>query len=197
MITNNTNPKVDFYFTKAKQWQAEMQQLRVIILDCALTEELKWGCPCYTFQNGNIVLIHAFKEYCALLFFKGALLQDDQKILIQQTQNVQSARQIRFISIKEILEKEPTVKAYVYEAIEVEKAGMKVNLKKVDEFAMPEEFQQKLNENPALQKAFDALTPGRQRAYLLYFSAPKQLKTRATRVEKYVQPILDGKGLND
>ena len=191
------NPKVDFYFTKAKQWQAEMQQLRVIILDCALTEELKWGCPCYTFQNGNIVLIHAFKEYCALLFFKGALLQDDQKILIQQTQNVQSARQIRFISIKEILEKEPTVKAYVYEAIEVEKAGMKVNLKKVDEFAMPEEFQQKLNENPALQKAFDALTPGRQRAYLLYFSAPKQSKTRVSRVEKCVQPILDGKGLND
>ena len=197
MITNNTNPKVDFYFTKAKQWQAEMQQLRVIILDCALTEELKWGCPCYTFQNGNIVLIHAFKEYCALLFFKGALLQDDQKILIQQTQNVQSARQIRFISIKEILEKEPTVKAYVYEAIEVEKAGLKVNLKKVDEFAMPEEFQQKLNENTALQQAFDALTPGRQRAYLLYFSAPKQSKTRVSRVEKCVQPILDGKGLND
>ena len=197
MITNNTNPKVDFYFTKAKQWQAEMQQLRVIILDCALTEELKWGCPCYTFQNGNIVLIHAFKEYCALLFFKGALLQDDQKILIQQTQNVQSARQIRFISIKEILEKEPTVKAYIYEAIEVEKAGLKVSLKQVDEFVMPEEFQHKLNDNPALQNAFDALTPGRQRAYLLYFSGPKQSKTRATRVEKYVQPILDGKGLND
>ena len=191
------NPKVDFYFTKAKQWQAELMQLRIIILDCALTEELKWGCPCYTFNKSNIVLIHAFKEYCAFLFFKGALLQDDQKILIQQTQNVQSARQIRFISIKEILEKEPTVKAYVYEAIEVEKAGLKVSLKQVDEFVMPEEFQHKLNDNPALQNAFDALTPGRQRAYLLYFSGPKQSKTRATRVEKYVQPILDGKGLND
>ena len=191
------NPKVDWFFTKAKQWQAELEQLRAIVLDCGLTEELKWGCPCYTFQKRNIVLIHAFKEYCALLFFKGALLQDDLKILIQQTENVQSARQIRFTSVRKIGEKEATLKAYIYEAIEVEKAGLKVSLKKVNEFAMPQEFQQKLNKNPALQQAFDALTPGRQRAYLLYFSAPKQPKTRVSRVEKYVQPILDGKGLND
>lgn len=191
------NPKVDFYFTKAKKWQEEQEQLRVIVLDCGLTEELKWGVPCYTFQNSNIVLIHAFKEYCALLFFKGALLNDANAILIQQTENVQSARQIRFTNLREIVEIEATIKAYIYEAIEVEKAGLKVNFKKNTELLFPEEFQRKLDEKPALKTAFDALTPGRQRAYHLYFSAPKQSKTRELRVEKCMQQILEGKGLND
>ncbi len=191
------NPKVDFYFSKAKKWQEEIKRLRTIVLDCGLTEELKWGCPCYTFEKSNIVLIHVFKEYCALLFFKGALLNDANDILIQQTKNVQAARQIRFTSVKEIVEMEPTVKAYIYEAIEVEKAGLKVPLKKTEEFIIPEEFQKKLNEDPALKTAFETLTPGRQRAYNLYFSAPKQSKTRESRVEKYMQQILNGKGLND
>jgi len=194
---NRMNPKVDFYFTKAKKWQEEQEQLRVIVLDCGLTEELKWGVPCYTFQNSNIVLIHAFKEYCALLFFKGALLNDANAILIQQTENVQSARQIRFTNLREIVEIEATIKAYIYEAIEVEKAGLKVNFKKNTELLFPEEFQRKLDEKPALKTAFDALTPGRQRAYHLYFSAPKQSKTRELRVEKCMQQILEGKGLND
>ncbi|MCL5028048.1 MAG: YdeI family protein [Bacteroidetes bacterium] len=197
------NPKVDFYFSKAKKWKEEFEKLRMIILDCGLTEELKWGCPCYTFpasagrQESNIVLIHGFKEYCALLFFKGALLQDASGILIQQTKNVQAARQIRFTNVREIVEMEPIVKAYIYEAIEVEKAGLKVNLKKTSEFKISEEFQNKLDEIPALKTAFDALTPGRQRAYLFYFSQPKQSKTRESRVEKCMQQILNGKGLND
>ena len=191
------NPKVDFYFSKAKKWQEEIKKLRMIVLDCQLTEELKWGVPCYTFQKSNIVLVHVFKEYCALLFFKGALLIDANGILIQQTENVQAGRQIRFTNVRDIVEMEPILKAYIHEAIEVEKAGLKVNLKKVTELIFPEEFQNKLDENPALKTAFNALTPGRQRAYNLYFSAPKQSKTRESRVEKYMLHILNGKGLND
>jgi uncharacterized protein YdeI (YjbR/CyaY-like superfamily) len=199
------NPKVDFYFTKAKKWQEELEQLRMIVLDCGLTEELKWGVPCYTLptaaggQKANIVLIHVFKEYCALLFFKGALLNDANAILIQQTKHVQAARQIRFTDTGEIVKRKTILKAYIYEAIEVEKAGLKVPLKKTAAFPMAEEFKNKLSAKggPALKTAFDALTPGRQRAYLLYFSAPKQSKTREARVEKCVQQILNGKGLND
>lgn len=191
------NPKVDFYFEKAEKWQKEIERLRTIILDCGLTEELKWGTPCYTFGGNNIVLIHVFKEYCAVLFFKGALLNDPHGILIQQTENVQAARQARFTSLKEIVQLEPVLKAYIYEAIEVERAGLKVQLKKTDEFPMPDEFAQTLAKNKALKKAFETLTPGRQRGYLLYFAAPKQAKTRVSRIEKYTQHILDGKGLND
>ena len=191
------NPKVDFFFNKSSKWQKEYEQFRKVILDCGLTEELKWGCPCYTFQKNNIVLIHGFKEYCALLFFKGALLNDANGILIQQTQNVQAARQARFTNLKEITTLKASLKAYIYEAIEVEKAGLKVDLKKTKEYNIPEEFQKKLIENPDLKKAFKSLTPGRQRGYLLYFSQPKQSKTRELRVEKYTQPILNGKGLND
>ena len=191
------NPKVDWYFDKAEKWQKELAQLRLIVLDCGLTEELKWGCPCYTFQKNNVVLIHDFKEYCAFLFHKGALLNDADGILIQQTENVQAARQIRFTSLKQIVEMENTLKTYIFEAIEVEKAGLKVVLKKTEAFKMPEEFETKLAENAALKTAFEALTQGRQRAYLLHFSAPKQAKTRESRVEKCMQQILDGKGLND
>ena len=194
---NRTNPKVDAFLSKAKKWQEEFEKLRMIILDCQLTEELKWGVPCYTFENKNIVLIHGFKEYCALLFFKGALLNDAKSILIQQTENVQAARQIRFTNVQEIVEMETILKAYIYEAIELEKAGLKVDFKKTTEFIIPEEFQKKLDEIPALKTAFDRLTPGRQRAYIFYFSAPKQSKTRESRVEKYMQQILNGKGLND
>lgn len=194
---NRMNPKVDEFFSKAKKWQEEFEKLRMIILDCQLTEELKWGQPCYTFQKSNIVLIHGFKEYCALLFFKGALLHDANGILIQQTENVQAARQIRFTNVREIVEMEPILKAYIYEAIEVEKAGLNVEFKKTSEFKIPEEFQSKLDEIPALKTAFAALTPGRQRAYLFYFSQPKQSKTRESRVEKYLQQILNGEGLND
>ena len=197
MTKSSMNPKVDFFFNKAGKWQREVNKLRTIVLDCQLTEELKWGCPCYTIKEGNIVLIHVFKEYCALLFFKGALLNDTNGILIQQTKNVQAGRQIRFTNIREIVEMETILKAYINEAIEVEKAGLKVNFKKTTEFIIPEEFQNKLNEIPALKTAFDALTPGRQRAYILYFSEPKQSKTRESRVEKCIQQILNGKGLND
>ena len=186
-----------FFLLKPKSGRKNIEQLRTIVLDCGLTEELKWGNPCYTFQESNIVLIHGFKEYCALLFFKGALLNDANGILIQQTENVQAARQIRFTNVQEIVEMETTLKTYIYEAIEVEKAGLKVKLKKTAEFKIPEEFQNKLDKNPALKTAFEALTPGRQRAYLLYFSQPKQSKTRESRVEKYMQQILNGKGLND
>jgi uncharacterized protein YdeI (YjbR/CyaY-like superfamily) len=194
---NKMNPKVDEYLRKAKQWQKEFKKLRMIILDCGLTEELKWGQPCYTFEKSNIVLIHGFKEYCALLFFKGALLNDPNGILIQQTENVQAARQIRFTNVREIVKMEKILKAYIYEAIEVEKAGLKVNYKKTADFKIPEEFQKKLDEIPALKTAFYALTPGRQRAYILYFSQPKQSKTRESRVGKYMRQILKGKGLND
>ena len=191
------NPKVDFYFNKAEKWQEETRKLRSIVLDCGLAEELKWGCPCYTFDNSNIVLIHVFKAYCAFLFFKGTLLNDANNILIQQTENVQAARQMRFTNIQEIMEKEAILKAYVFEAIEVEKAGLKVEFKKNTELKFPEEFQHKLDENAALKTAFEVLTPGRQRAYHLYFSQPKQSKTREARVEKCIEQILNGKGLND
>ena len=194
---NNMNPKVDRFFAKETKWQKEYEKLRTIILDCGLIEELKWGCPCYTFENTNIVLIHGFKEYCALLFFKGALLNDPNGILIQQTKNVQSARQVRFTNIKEIAKMEKILKAYAYEAIEIERAGLKVKLKKTSDFKIPEEFQKKLNKSSALKTAFEALTPGRQRQYIFYFSQPKLSKTRESRVEKYVKQILSGKGLND
>jgi len=194
---NNTNPKVDWFFDKAEKWKKEFEKLRTIILDCGLDEDLKWGQACYTFEERNIVLMHGFKEYCALLFFKGALLNDPESILIQQTENVQSARQIRFINLKEIVEKERIIKAYIYEAIEVERAGLQVKLKKTSDFKVPEEFQKKLDKKPALKKAFEALTPGRQRAYIFHFSQPKLSKTREERVEKYIPQILEGKGLND
>ncbi|MCB0135118.1 MAG: YdeI family protein [Caldilineaceae bacterium] len=191
------NPKVDFFFEQAGQWRAEFEQLRTIALDCDLTEELKWGNPCYTLEGSNIVLMHGFKEYCALLFFKGALLQDPEGILVQQTKNVQATRQIRFTNVEDIVEMEPILRAYIRQAIEVEKAGLKVEFKATAEFAMPEEFQSKLDDIPALKAAFEALTPGRQRAYLLHFSSAKQAKTRAARIEKAMPQILDGKGLND
>jgi len=191
------NPKVDWFFAKDTKWQKEYEKLRTIILDCGLIEELKWGCPCYTFENTNIVLIHGFKEYCALLFFKGALLNDPNGILIQQTKNVQSARQIRFTNVQEIVKMEKILKAYVYEAIEVERAGLKVKLKKTSEYKIPEEFQKQLDKKQALKKAFEALSPGRQRAYIFYFSQAKQSKTREERVEKYIKKILSGKGLDD
>ena len=191
------NPKVDFYFTKAKNWQQEVTLLRDIMLVCGLDEELKWGVPCYTLGKSNIVLIHVFKEYCALLFFKGALLNDAHGILVQQTENVQSARQLRFINVKEIEDLRPVIKSYVFEAVEVEKAGLKVELKTTADFTVPEEFQNKLNEHPGLETAFAALTPGRQKAYYLHFAAPKQAKTREARIEKWMPQILIGKGLND
>ena len=191
------NPKVNFYFNKAQKWQQEIEQLRMIAIDCGLTEELKWGCPCYTFEGNNIVLIHVFKEYCAFLFFEGVLLNDAHGILIQQTEHVQVARQVRFTSIGEIIDLEPVLKAYIFEAIEVEKAGLKVELKKTADFKMAEEFQYKLNKIPALKTAFESLTPGRQKGYLLYFAAAKQAKTREARVEKYIPQILSGKGLED
>ncbi|MDB6125356.1 MAG: hypothetical protein JWQ71_4349 [Pedosphaera sp.] len=195
MTKNRMNP-VDVYLSKAKKWQAEFKKLRRIILDCPLTEELKWGKPCYTFQNSNILIIQGFKEYSALMFCKGALLKDPKGILIQQTKNVQAARQIRFTKVREIVEMEPVLKAYIHEAIAAEKAGLKVNFKTNPE-PIPEELQNKLDEIPALKTAFDALTPGRQRGYILYFSAPKQSKTRESRVEKSMPQILNGKGLND
>ncbi|HKB64637.1 MAG TPA: YdeI family protein [Pyrinomonadaceae bacterium] len=194
---NRTNPKVDAYLSKAKKWQEEFERLRTITLGCGLTEELKWGVPCYTFEKRNIVLIHGFKDYCALLFFKGALLKDAKGILIQQTENVQAARQIRFSNVREIVKLKAVLKAYIHEAIEVEKAGLKVDLKKTTEFKIPEEFQNRLDEIPALKTAFYALTPGRQRAYILYFSQPKLSQTRESRVEKSMRQILKGKGIND
>jgi uncharacterized protein YdeI (YjbR/CyaY-like superfamily) len=197
MAKSKANPKVDFFFNKATQWQAEYKKLRTIVLACGLTEELKWGVPCYTIEKRNIVLMHGFKDYCALLFVKGALLQDAEGLLIQQTENVQAGRQIRFSSVREIVAREPILKAYLHEAVEVEKAGLKVPYKETAEFSMPEEFINQLEEVPGLQDAFEALTPGRQRAYLLYFSAPKQSKTRVARIEKCTSQILKGKGLND
>jgi len=194
---NTKNPKVDFYISRSEKWREELKKLRLIILDCGLTEELKWGVPCYTFQQSNIVLIHEFKEYCAILFVKGALLKDAHGILIQQTENVQAARQVRFTNPRQVVELEPILKAYIHEAVEAEKAGLKVDYKKTTEFNMPEELINKLEAVPGLQDAFEALTPGRQRAYLLYFSAPKQSKTRESRIEKSLPQILNGKGLND
>src|ERR1700757_4506450 len=193
---NRTNPKVDFFFSKGKPWREEFERLRMIILDCGLTEELKWGCPCYTFQERNIVLIHGFKEFCALLFFKGALLKDPNRILATPGQH-QAARQIRFTNVREIVKMKSILKAYIHKAIEVEKAGLRVKLKKTADFKIPEEFQKKLDEVPALKTAFAALTPGRQRNYIFYFSKAKQSKTREARVEKCMQQIFSGKGLND
>ncbi|MGF9975886.1 YdeI family protein [Viridibacillus arvi] len=197
MTKSKLNPKVDEFIGKSKKWKEEYEKLRNIVLDCELTEEFKWMHPCYMFEKKNIVLIHGFKEYCALLFHKGVLLKDAHGILIQQTENVQAARQIRFTNVQEIVEMEPILKAYIYEAIEVEKAGLEVNFKKNTEIIIPVELQDKFDETPALKTAFEALTPGRQRAYVLYFSAPKQSKTRVSRVEKSIQQILNGKGLND
>jgi uncharacterized protein YdeI (YjbR/CyaY-like superfamily) len=191
------NPKVDEFLSKAKKWKEEYEKLRNIVLECDLTEEFKWMHPCYTFENKNIVLIHGFKEYCALLFHKGALLKDEHGMLIQQTENVQAARQIRFTNVQQIVEMESILKAYIKEAIEVEKAGLEVEYKKHAEYIIPEELQHKFDEMPALKTAFEALTPGRQRAYILHFSKPKQSKTRVSRVEKCMEQILDGKGLND
>lgn len=197
MRGSKMNPGVDLYISKSEKWREELEKLRTIVLDCQLTEELKWGVPCYTFQESNVVLMHVFKEYCALLFVKGALLKDANGILIQQTENTQAARQVRFTNVQEIVAMETTLKAYINEAVEVEKAGLNVNFKKTTEFNLPEEFQKKLDEIPALKTAFTALTPGRQRAYLLYFSAPRQAKTRESRVEKWMPQILKGKGLED
>ncbi len=191
------NPKVDWFFTKASKWQEEYAELRILALNCGLTEELKWGCPCYTQDKSNIVLIHGFKDYCALLFMQGALLKDPKKILIQQTENVQSARQIRFATIQEIVKLKSTIKAYIKEAIQIDKAGLKLGLKKTTEFKIPKEFQNVLNDMPELKTAFKALTPGRQRGYLLYFSSAKQSKTREARIEKYLTQIFKGKGLED
>ena len=197
MADNGTNPKVDAFLQKPQKWQKEFEKLRSILLDCPLTEELKWGVPCYTFQNKNVVLIHGFKEYCALLFFKGALLHDTHGILLRQTENVQASRQIRFTDVREIDAMESVLKEYVRQAVAVEQAGLEVDFKKSEEFGIPEELQAKFDELPDLKSAFDALTPGRRRAYLLYFSAPRQSKTRKARVEKYLQQILHGKGLHD
>lgn len=195
-VNSSPNQKLDFFFEKSSTWQAAFQQLRTVILDCGLTEELKWGCPCYTYGDKNIVLLHGFKNYCAVLFFKGALLSDPEKILVQQTENVQAARQIRFSNTREIVKLQKTLKAYIFEAMEVEKAGLKVKLKKTSECKVPEEFQVILQKNRSLKKAFEALTPGRQRAYLIYFSQPKLSKTRAARIEKNIPKIMEGKGLN-
>ena len=197
MTNSGMNPKVDFYFSKSRQWQEELSRLRKIILDCGLAETLKWGVPCYTFQHANIVLMHVFKQYCAVLFFKGALLDDANGILTQQTEHVQAARQVRFTNIKEVVDQEAVLRAYVYEAIEIEKAGLKVVLKETAAFKMPEELQIKLTADRALKTAFEKLTPGRQRAYILYFAAPKQTKTRETRIDKSIPQIFAGKGLND
>jgi uncharacterized protein YdeI (YjbR/CyaY-like superfamily) len=194
---STTNPKVDWYFTKNKTWQQEIELLREIVLDCNLVEELKWGCPCYTYEKSNIVLIHVFKEYCALLFFKGALLKDPKKVLVQQTENVQVPRQMRFTSVAEIKKLKRTIQAYLYEGVEVKESGVKAVLRKTAEYKMPEEFESMLKKNKALKNAFNSLTPGRQRGYLLYFSSAKQAKTRESRVEKYVPQILEGKGLDD
>ncbi|MFT3747655.1 MAG: YdeI/OmpD-associated family protein [Agriterribacter sp.] len=191
------NPKVDFYFEDNERWQKEIKLMRTIALDCGLEEVLKWGCPCYQYNGANIVLIHVFKEYCAFLFFKGALIKDEKGILIQQTQNVQSARQVRFTDVKEIEKQKKALKAYIYQAIEIEKAGLKVKLKKTSDYKIPEEFQTQLNKKATLKKAFESLTPGRQRAYLFYFSQAKQSKTRSERVQKYIPKILEGKGLDD
>ncbi len=191
------NPKVDWFFEKEEKWKSEVTELRKIVLECHLTEDLKWGCPCYTYEKKNIVLIHVFKEYCAFLFFKGALMKDPKKILIQQTENVQSARQVRFTSLKEIKSLEADLKKYIFHAVEVEESGKKVELKKTKEYPVPEELTVKFQENAALKKAFESLTPGRQRAYILHFSQPKQAKTRESRIEKCIPDILKGKGLND
>lgn len=191
------NPKVDIYINNDSKWQTELEQLRMIILDCGLNEDFKWGVPCYTLKNSNVILLGSFKEYCVISFVKGALLADTNKVLIQQTENSQSVRIIRFTNVAEIKEMKATLKAYIFEAIEVENAGLKVEYKKNTELEFPEELQKVLSENQDFKNAFEALTPGRQRAYNMFFSEPKQAATRATRIEKYFQRILDGKGIND
>ena len=191
------NPKVDEFIMKAKKWQEEVETLRTLLLDCNLTEELKWGTPCYTFQNSNLVLIHTFKEYFALGFFNGALLNDTEGILVKPGENTQAGRQIRFTNKEEIVKMEPILKAYIFEAIEVERAGLKLEVKKNIQLDFPDELINKFESNPAFKTAFEALTPGRQRAYLMYFSDSKQAKTREARIEKYTQQILNGKGFND
>jgi uncharacterized protein YdeI (YjbR/CyaY-like superfamily) len=197
MTNRVTNPKVDAFLKRSEPWEKEFTKLREIILETEMTEELKWGQPCYTINDANVVLMHGFKAYCALLFIKGSLLKDPQKILIQQTENVQAGRQIRFTSLQDILDHQEDIRAYLNEAIEVEKAGLEVPFKKVSEFSMPEELEAKFYEFPDFKAAFYALTPGRQRAYLLYFSGSKQPSTRNNRIEKYVEQIMDGKGIND
>ncbi|HUL45207.1 MAG TPA: YdeI family protein [Bacteroidota bacterium] len=197
MTRSKMNPKVDFFFAKEKEWREEFEKLRMIILACGLTEELKWGVPCYTFQKKNIVLIHGFKEYCAILFIKGALLKDTRGILIQQTENVQAGRQVRFTNVREIVKLQTALKAYIREAVEVEEAGLKVPYKRTSEYVIPEELQTKFDKLPALKSAFKALTPGRQRGYILYFSAAKQSITRAARIDKCTRQILNGKGLHE
>ena len=196
MTKNKMNPKVDVFLSKAKKWHEEMEKLRMIILDCGLTEELKWGKPAYTFQESNIVIIQGFKEYCALLFFKGVLLKDPNGILKKTGENTRVGRQVRFTSVREIVKMKPVLKSYIQQAIEVEKAGLKVNIEENTD-PIPEELENKLNEIPALKSAFNALTPGRQRGYILYFSAAKQSITRESRIEKCMPQILNGKGLND
>lgn len=191
------NPKVNFFFENAGQWQEEFEKLRAIALSTELVEDLKWGCPCYTYEGKNIFLIHGFKEYCALLFFKGALMKDPDNILIQQSKNVQAARQIRFTELAQINDLEEVLRSYMFQAVEIEESGAKVEMKKTKEFEMAEEFQEKLDQNPALKEAFKALTPGRQRAYLLHFSSAKQSKTREARIEKCIPQIMEGIGLND
>ena len=191
------NPEVDWFFDKKTNWQEEYLELRTLALDCGLTEMLKWGCPCYTNQKSNIVLIHGFKNYCALLFMQGALLKDEKSILVQQTENVQAARQIRFTDIQEILSNKSIIKAYINEALAIDKAGLKVELKKTTEYKIPIEFENVMDDMPELKIAFGALTPGKQRGYLLYFSSAKQSKTRETRIEKHIEQILKGKGLDD
>jgi uncharacterized protein YdeI (YjbR/CyaY-like superfamily) len=191
------NPKVDWFFDKPTKWQKEYAALRTIVLECGLTEELKWGVPCYTYRDGNVVLIHGFNDYCAFLFHKGALLKDDEKLLLQQTENVQAARQIRFKNLSEITERRQSLKAYIFEATEVEKAGLKVAMKTTKEYNVPEEFQTVLDKAPDLRAAFENLTPGRQRGYLLYFSSAKQSKTRQARVDNSIGKILQGKGIDD
>ncbi|MBL7932356.1 MAG: YdeI/OmpD-associated family protein [Bacteroidia bacterium] len=194
---NSANPKVDWYFTKHKAWQEEIEALRAIALDSELSEVLKWGCPCYSLDDKNVILIHVFKEYCAILFFKGALMKDPSGLLIQQTANVQAARQMRFTNLDEVIKRKKIIKNYIKEAIAIEKSGAKVPMKKTREFDMPEEFKEKLDKMPKLEKAFKELTPGRQRAYLLFFSSAKQAKTREARIEKNIPRILAGKGIDD
>lgn len=191
------NPKVNFFFDNATQWKEEFEKLRAIALSTELVEDLKWGCPCYTYEGKNIFLIHGFKEYCAILFFKGALMKDPDHILIRQSENVQAARQIRFTELQQIVDLEKNLQAYMFEAVEIEESGAKVEMKKTKEFEMPEEFQHQLDNDSILKEAFESLTPGRQRAYLLHFSSAKQPKTREARIEKCIPQILIGKGLND
>lgn len=197
MSESKMNPKVDFFFDKAKKWQQELEALRSIVLESDLAEELKWGVPCYTYNKRNVVLIHAFKDYCALLFHKGALLKDPGNILIRQTEHVQAARQVRFTGMEEVKAKEEAVRAYIREAIAIERSGAKVELKKTAAFSVPEEFQALLDNDAEIKSAFEALTPGRQRGYLLYFSSAKQAKTRESRIGKYLPKIMEGKGLDD